>query len=100
MEGGLTVFAGLNVNISCLEVPGCWSCTTKKYAGCANADAGPCNFTDKFHCLIPEDQKVSLLQVFNLGVDIVGERLSWTWSGVLTCTQKNWNHRPHLLTLI
>ena len=28
-EGGLTVFVGLKVNISCLEVPGCWSSTTK-----------------------------------------------------------------------
>ena len=41
-EGKLTVFAGLKVNISCLEVPGCWSSTTncKKDAGCADADAG------------------------------------------------------------
>ena len=28
-EGGLTVFVGLKLNISCLEVPGCWSSTTK-----------------------------------------------------------------------
>ena len=40
MEGGLTVFAGLKVNISCLEVPGCWSSTNKKDAGSADADAG------------------------------------------------------------
>ena len=30
-------------------------------------------FTEKFHCLIPESQKVSLLQVFNLRVEIVAE---------------------------
>ena len=40
MECGLAGFAGLIVNISCLEVPGCWSTTTKKNAGCADADAG------------------------------------------------------------
>ena len=40
MEGGLAGFAGLKVNISCLEVPGCWSSTTKKDAGCADADVG------------------------------------------------------------
>ena len=39
-------------------------------------------FTEKFHCLIPEGQKVLLLQLFNLGVEIVAEQLSWTWSGV------------------
>ena len=48
-------------------------------------------FTEKFHCLIPEGQKVSLLQVFNLRVDIDAERLSWTWYGVLMCTQKYGN---------
>ena len=52
-------------------------------------------FTEKFHCVIPEGQKVSLLQV-----EKVAELLSWTWSGVLTCTQKCGNHRPHLLELI
>ena len=56
-------------------------------------------FTEKFHCLIRKGQKVFLLLVFNLGVEIVAE-LSWTWSGVLTCTQKCGNHRPHLLELI
>ena len=40
MEGELAGFAGLIVNISCLKVPGCWSSTTKKGAGCAEADAG------------------------------------------------------------
>ena len=40
MEGGLAGFAGLIVNISSLEVPGCWSSTTKKDAGCADADVG------------------------------------------------------------
>ena len=40
MEGGLTVFDGLKVNISCLEVPGCWSSTTRKDAGCADTDEG------------------------------------------------------------
>ena len=43
-------------------------------------------FTEKLHCLIPESQKVSFLQVLYLRVEIVAERLSWTWSGVLTCT--------------
>ena len=38
MEGGLTAFDGLKVNISCLEVPGCWSPTTRNNAGCADAD--------------------------------------------------------------
>ena len=42
VEGGLTVFAGLKVSISCLEVSGCWSSTTRKDAGCADAGAGPC----------------------------------------------------------
>ena len=28
------------MNISCLEVSGCWSPRTKKDAGCADADAG------------------------------------------------------------
>ena len=28
-------------------------------------------FTEKLHCLIPEGQKVSLLQVFNIRVKIV-----------------------------
>ena len=42
MEGVLTVFAGLKVNISCLEVPGCWSSTTKKDASSAEADSGSC----------------------------------------------------------
>ena len=27
------------MNISCLKVPDCWSSTTKKDAGCADADA-------------------------------------------------------------
>ena len=40
MEGGLTVFPGLKVNISCLEVPDCWSSTTRTDAGCADADTG------------------------------------------------------------
>ena len=40
MEGGLNVFARLKVNIGCLEVPGCWSSTTRSDAGCA--DAGLC----------------------------------------------------------
>ena len=31
--------------------------------------------TKKLHCLIPEGQKVLLLQVFNLGVEIVAERM-------------------------
>ena len=44
--------------------------------------------TQKFHCLIPVGQKVSLLQVFNLGVEIAAERLSWSWSSILTCTQE------------
>ena len=30
----------LKINISCLEVPGCWSSTTRKDAGCVDADAG------------------------------------------------------------
>ena len=30
-------------------------------------------FTEKFHCLIPEGQKVLLLQVSNLRVEIVEE---------------------------
>ena len=30
-------------------------------------------FTEKLHCLIPESQKVSHLQVFNLRVEIVAE---------------------------
>ena len=30
-------------------------------------------FTEKFHCLIPEGQKVSIIQVFNLIVKIVTE---------------------------
>ena len=42
MEGGLAGFAGLNVNISYLEVPGCWSSTTKKDAGCADDGCGGC----------------------------------------------------------
>ena len=49
-------------------------------------------FTEKLYCLIPEGQKVSLLHVFNLTVEIVAERLSWTWSGVLMCTQKCGNN--------
>ena len=40
MEGRLTVFDGLKVNISCLEVPGCWSSTTRKDAGCVDTDEG------------------------------------------------------------
>ena len=31
---------GLKVNISCLEVPGFWSSTTGKDAGCADTDEG------------------------------------------------------------
>ena len=46
-------------------------------------------FTQKLHCLIPEGKKVSLFKVFNLGVEIIAEQLSWTWSGVLTCTEKS-----------
>ena len=42
MEGRLTVFAGLNVNISCLEVTGCWSSTTWKDTSCADAGLGGC----------------------------------------------------------
>ena len=42
MEGGLTVSAGLKVNISCLEGPGCWSSTTTKDAGCADAGLSGC----------------------------------------------------------
>ena len=42
MEGGLTVFDGLKVNISCLEVPGCWSSTTRKDAGCADEGLDGC----------------------------------------------------------
>ena len=57
-------------------------------------------FTERLHCLIPDGQTLSLFQVFNLRVEIVAERLSWTWSGVLTCTQKCGNHQPHLLELI
>ena len=40
MEGGLTAFDGLKVIIGCLEVPGCWSSTARKDAGCADADEG------------------------------------------------------------
>ena len=40
MEGAITVFAGLKVNISCIEGLGCWSSTTKKDAGCADIDEG------------------------------------------------------------
>ena len=40
-------------------------------------------FTQKFHCLIPEGQKVSLLQVFNLRVKIAAERLSGVISDVM-----------------
>ena len=36
-------------------------------------------FTEKLHCLIPEGQKVSPHQVFNLRLEIVAEQLSWTW---------------------
>ena len=157
MEGGLAGFARLRVNMSCLKVPGCWSSTTKKDAGCADADAGSgvlyfgnhCSrlrcgylrrlhnwygdwlsirygeyvfsscggmccfwnlkcgdllthsdlslaffslvlyFTQKLHCLIPEVKKVSIFKEFNLGVEIIAERLSFTWSGVLTCTEKS-----------
>ena len=45
-------------------------------------------FTEKFHCLIPKGQKDSLLQVLNLGMEIVAERLSWTWISFLMCTPK------------
>ena len=37
--------------------------------------------------------------MFNLRVEIIAE-LSWTWSRVLTYTQKCGNYRPHLLKLI
>ena len=40
MEVRLTVFDRFKVNISCLEVPGCWSSTTRKDVGCADADEG------------------------------------------------------------
>ena len=40
MKGGLSAFAGVKVNISCLEVPGCWLSTTKKNARCADTDVG------------------------------------------------------------
>ena len=53
--------------------------------------------TTEFHCLIPEGKKVLLLQVFNLGVEIVAEGLSLTWSRVLTCTQETGNHQSYLL---
>ena len=41
-------------------------------------------FTEKLHCLIPEGKKVSFFKMFNLRVERVAERLSRTWSGVLT----------------
>ena len=41
-KGGLTVFAGFKVDISCLEVPDCWSSITWKEAGCADAGLGGC----------------------------------------------------------
>ena len=141
------------MNNSCLVVPGCWSSTTRKDAGCADADesldgcctlaitvagcvvatqrlhnwyrdwlsiqygdyvfmscCGLCCFwklkcRDLLSCcdlslaffslvLYPEVQKVSLLQVFNLRVEIIAEQLSWT------LRQKIRNHRLHLLELI
>ena len=42
MEGRLTVFDGLKVNISCLKVPGSRSSTTRKDAGCADAGLDGC----------------------------------------------------------
>ena len=39
MKGVLVGFAR-QVNISCLEVPGCWSSTTTKDADCADTDDG------------------------------------------------------------
>ena len=41
-KGGLTLFAGLKLNIKRLKVPGCWSSTTKKDAGCADASCAGC----------------------------------------------------------
>ena len=41
-KGGLTLFAGLKLNINHLKVPGCWSSTTKKDAGCADASCAGC----------------------------------------------------------
>ena len=57
-------------------------------------------FTQKLLCLIPEGKKVSLFKVFNLGVEIIAENLSWNWSGVLTCNEKIGHHGPHLLALV
>ena len=59
-----------------------------------------CDASGSLHCLIPEGYKVPVFKMFNLRVEIVAERLSRTWSGVLMCTQKCGNHRPHLLELI
>ena len=39
-ESGLTVFDRLKVNISSLEVPGCWPSITRKDVGCVDADEG------------------------------------------------------------
>ena len=50
MEGGLAGFVRLIVNISCLEVPGCWSSTTKKDAGCADAGRGGCSHCSRLCC--------------------------------------------------
>ena len=56
--------------------------------------------TKKFCCHIPGCQKVLLLQVFNLGVEIVAEWLLGILSRILLCTQETLNHRLHLLELI
>ena len=47
-DGRLKVFVGLNANISCLEGPGCWSSTTRKDAGCDDANDDLCDFCN--HC--------------------------------------------------
>ena len=71
MEGGLTVFAGLKVNTSYLEVPGCWSSTTRKDAGSAEGDAGPCGC-----CTLEQRPKAELY-------------CSRLWCGYL-CRLHNW----------
>ena len=47
-DGRLKVFVGLNANISCLEGLGCWSSTTRKDAGCDDANDDLCDFCN--HC--------------------------------------------------
>ena len=92
----LSIWYGEHVFISCCGLCCFWKLKCGDLLSCCDLSLAffglVLYFTEKFHSLIPEGQKVSLLEVFNLRVEIVSERLSWTWSVVLMCTQKCGNH--------